>query len=315
MHAHAKPSSLIDAIKLRAAEFDLRRKTVETYCSWVRSYYRFTQRAPRECSETEVAAFLTDLQRRGYANTSRHQALCALVWVYDRVLGQPLGEIGPAARIQRHRVSKIAPSRTELGRIFSGLEHPFELICRLMYGGGLRIGEAVVLRCKDFDFNNSTLLIYDAKGGKHRSTLFPPSLHAAVRRQLDLRRATHEVDLREGAGFVDLPGRYGSKNRGASRDIAWQYAFPSSRIVKQHRWHLTDTVVQRAFRAAVVKAGIHKRLTPHCLRHGFAQHLLQSGTDIRIIQTLLGHASVQTTMAYTDFDQVRLRVASPLESL
>lgn len=315
MRAHEKPRSLIDAFKLKAAEFDLRKNTVQTYLSWVRLYYRFTKRPPSQCSEPEVSAFLVHLQREGYAATSRHQALCALVWTYDKVIHAPLGDLGPAACIKRQRVPKVAPSQAELGRIFSGLPHPMQIIARLMYGGGLRISEAITLRCKDFDFENGTLLIYDSKRGKHRATLFPECLHATVRRQLEWRHALHEIDLREGNGFVDLPGRYGEKNRGARRDIAWQFAFPSARIVKQHRWHITDTVVQRAVKRSAREAGIYKRVTPHLFRHAFAQHLLQSGTDIRVIQTLLGHTSVKTTMDYTDFDKLRLRVRSPLEAV
>lgn len=315
MRAHEKPRSLIDAFNIKAAEYDLRPNTVQTYLSWIRLFYRYIKRPLSQCREPEVSSFLTHMQRSDYAAASRHQALCALVWTYDKVINNPLGDLGPSAHIKRQRTPKVAPSKAELGRIFSGLPHPMQIVCRLMYGGGLRISEAITLRCKDFDFDNGTLLIYDAKRGKHRSTLFPESLHPTIRRQIQWRHAMHEIDLREGNGFVDLPGRYGNKNRGASRDIAWQFAFPSARIVKQHRWHITDTVVQRAVRKSARDAGIYKRITPHLFRHAFAQHLLQSGTDIRVIQSLLGHSSVLTTMDYTDFDQIRLKVTSPLESI
>lgn len=143
------------------------------------------------------------------------------------------------------------------------------LMAGLMYGSGLRVSEVCELRVKDIDIDSLTLRVYDAKGEKNRLCLLPVRLVKAIQNQIAWRLALHERDLGEGAGFVDLPGRYGEKNRGASKDIRWQYLFPSALIRGQRRWYLTPKAVQKAMAKAVRAAGILKIVTPHTLRHAY----------------------------------------------
>ena len=125
-----------------------------------------------------------------------------------------------------------------------------------------------------------------------------------------------------GYGEVYLPVALARKYRGAGHDWRWQYAFPSARLALDYasgvmrRHHVHQTSLQKAIREAARSAGIDKRVTSHTLRHSFATHLLQSGRDIRVIQELLGHADVATTMIYTHvLHKGGLGVQSPLDVL
>lgn len=158
---------------------------------------------------------------------------------------------------------------------------------------------------KDVDFQRREFLVRDGKGGRDRVTMLPDSLALMLRAHLARVKALHEDDLRAGFGEVNLPFALARKYPHAAREWAWQYVFPAgnrsvdprSGAVRRH--HADDQSVQRAMRAALRQAGIAKAATPHTLRHSFATHLLESGSDIRTVQELLGHKDVATTMIYT----------------
>jgi len=192
----------------------------------------------------------------------------------------------------------------------------------LQYGAGLRLLECLQLRVKDLDGANNVIVIRHGKGGKDRRTMFPeavkPDLREHVRRVL----AQHQRDRACGLGHVPLPEAFDRKSPAASRDFCWQFVFPSStqcvdpRSGDRVRWHLHESAVARAFRDAVQRSGIGKRATTHSLRHSFATHLLAAGYDIRTVQELLGHTSVETTMIYTHvLESGRCPVRSPLDQL
>jgi integron integrase len=192
----------------------------------------------------------------------------------------------------------------------------------LLYGGGLRVMECVRLRVKDLDFGFRQILVRDGKGKKDRAVPMPQILMPALERQLQEVKKIHENDLADGFGETSLPYALSRKYPNAAREWGWQYLFPASKRARDPytgRWkrhHIDESVLQRALRKAVVEASLPKPISCHTLRHSFATHLLAVGQDIRIIQELLGHRDVRTTMIYTHvLGRGAQGVASPVDSL
>jgi site-specific recombinase XerD len=194
------------------------------------------------------------------------------------------------------------------------------LICALLYGSGVRLMECLSLRVKDLDFEREVITVRGGKGKKDRETILPSSIAEALKAHLKWRQALHLADIERGLGRAPSPTGAGEPS--GSTDWAWQWAFPASghytdrRTGKQHRHHVHETVIQRAFRDAAMRAGITKPATPHTLRHSFATHLLEDGYTIIRVQRLLGHSDVSTTMIYTHLvKDTHNSVASPLDRI
>lgn len=298
-------------------------RTEVSYKYWIRQFIYFNdKRHPNSLGGAEVEAFLNHLavDRRVSASTQT-QALNALVFLYDSVLQMPLGELGGLKRVQRRQRVPVVLAREEVKSILEQMSGIPRLMAELMYGAGLRVGECVTLRVKDIDFSAGALNIRDGKGGKDRTTLLAERLHAPLRQHLLRVAEQHKRDLSHGAGLAPMPSALARKYPSASSSLSWQFVFPSSVLRpwgesgRLARWHTSDSTVQRAFRDAKNLVGIHKHASVHTLRHSFATHLLASGTDIRTIQLLLGHRSLQTTMIYTHVLEVTRNVASPFDSL
>jgi integron integrase len=190
----------------------------------------------------------------------------------------------------------------------------------LLYGTGLRVFELLRLRVKDLDLERRQITVRDGKGFKDRVTMVPEKLVKTLSEQLERVRRQHEEDLRSGYAGVWLPDALARKYPAAPREWAWQWVFPARTLSKtgegggQRRHHMLPENLQRAMKAATGKAGLGKRATPHTLRHSFATHLLESGTDIRTVQELLGHEDVSTTQIYTHvMRKPGIGVRSPLD--
>lgn len=297
-------------------------RTIQAYVSWVRRYVHFhDRRHPRELGTAEVERFLTELAvRRGIAPSTHNQAVAALQFLYRDVLRQPLDivEAVPRARTNRRLPTVLTP--LEVRAVLAEVRGPAHLVSELLYGSGLRIMEALRLRLKDVDLDRRELTVRSGKGDKDRRTLIAQSLLSPLNEQMQIVRMQHARDLSRGAGWVELPGALASKFPNAGRSLAWQWLFPASREYlhratgERRRHHLHETVVQRAVSEASRRVGMVKRVTCHTFRHSFATHLLESGTDIRTIQELLGHEDVRTTMIYTHvLNRGRWGVQSPLD--
>ncbi len=207
-------------------------------------------------------------------------------------------------------------------KIIAQLDGAYRLIALLQYGAGLRLLECLQLRIKDLDGGNNVIVVRRGKGGKDRRTMFPEAVKPALREHVRRVQAQHQRDLAHRLGAVPLPEAFARKSPAACRDFCWQFVFPASSLcVDPHtnqrvRWHLHESAVSREFRRAVQRSGIGKRATTHSLRHSFATHLLAAGYDIRTVQELLGHTSVETTMIYTHvLENGRCPVRSPLDQL
>jgi integron integrase len=282
-------------------------RTEQAYVDWIKRFILYhDKRHPTELGATEVEAFLTWLAvERDVAASTQNQAQCALLFLYREVLGVDLPWLDDVERAKRPIKLPVVLTVDEVVRILERLKGTHRLIGRLMYGTGLRILEALRLRVKDVDFHRREILVRDGKGAKDRITVLPRAVSRHLRAHLEEVRMLHEQDLDEGFGAVWMPYALARRYPAAPREWEWQYVFPADRrsldsrggVVRRH--HLGDQAFQRAMRQAVQDAGIPKLPTPHTLRHSFATHLLESGSDIRTVQELLGHSSVSTTMIYT----------------
>lgn len=300
--------------------------TERAYCDWIRRYVRFHRMASREDlkdGEAKIQAFLTHLAVEGrVAPSTQNQAMNALVFLYKKVLKVPLDGAIDAVRAPRKVNIPVVMTREEISRIIPLLSGTPQLVVKLLYGSGLRIMEALRLRVQDIDFKMKSITVRSGKGAKDRVTTFPVSIGPLLENHLVRVRAIHDADLARGFGEVYLPHALARKFPTAPKEWGWQYVFPSgslstdplSGVVRRH--HIDPSVVNKAIKTAARQAGITKRITSHTFRHSFATHLLQRGTDIRTIQSLLGHNDVSTTMVYTHvLQQGGHGVISPLDDL
>ncbi|MEY4375707.1 MAG: hypothetical protein RJB26_257 [Pseudomonadota bacterium] len=296
-----------------AAEQDLLPNTVAAYWFWLRKFYAFRQRPASTWTGSDVTEFLCHLHAQNYSASARKQALNAAAFFFKHILKADMGQLNLPPLPRERQTLRIIPTREQIGRIFAGLKGQAKLMAALMYGSGLRVSEVCKLRVQDIDFAALTVRVHGGKGDKSRLTLLPALLVPALTRQVAWRKSVHELDLANGGGLVELPGRLAVKYRNAPRELRWQWLFPSNVLRGQYRWHATDESIAKQMRAAVQAAGITKRVTPHTLRHAFVTHALQNGNDIATVKDLCGHEDVNTTLIYAHGDAAR--GVSPLDGV
>lgn len=284
------------------------KRTIKSYLYWIKFYIVFhDKRHPDEMGRLEVEQFLTHLAvKRRVSISTQKIALNALAFLYNRVLEQPLGELGEFNRANTPAKLPVVLSRHEVKRLLHNLKGTPQLIASLLYGSGLRRNEAVRLRVKDIDFDHHQLQVWNGKGHYHRLTTLAPELVSELKLQIERVRIYLQEDSRlpHYAG-VWMPDALSRKYREASKTLGWQYLFPSPRLAidpdsgKLRRHHIHEANINRALKCAANMAGIEKQVSSHTLRHSFATHLLESGADIRTVQEQLGHQDVKTTEIYT----------------
>lgn len=318
-------SKLIEKMRTRMRVRHYSLRTEKTYVRWVVRFIRFHGvRHPESMGETEVAAFLNHLAvDLNLSSSSQTQAASAVLFLYREVLGNgDMGWIDNVVRARRPRRLPTVLSQKEVTQVLQQLEGPSRLVAALLYGGGLRLMEALRLRVKDLDFERCELTVRSGKGDKDRKTMIPASLVEPLRRQLAVVEKLHTRDLAEGHGEVSMPYALERKFPYANSEFAWQWVFPASRKYTEEgtgavrRHHMHPTSVQRAVRSAVEECGFNRRVSCHTFRHSFATHLLENGYDIRTVQQLLGHTDIRTTMIYTHvLNRGGLGVRSPIDGL
>jgi integron integrase len=296
----------------------------QTYEHWIARFFQFHGQRPfAELGAEDVSAFLEYLALdRQVSSSTQRVALNALVFLFRVVLGKAMEDAVPFTRSRAQRRIPVVLSQAEIRDLLSRMQGRSGLMASLMYGTGMRLMECVRLRVQDIDFGFRQITVRAGKGGKDRVVPLPETLVPRLTAHLVETRIVHNDDLAAGCGEVLLPVALARKCRSAATDWRWQYAFPATRLALDHatgrmrRHHIHQTSLQKAIRKAARDAGIDKRVSSHTLRHSFATHLLHSGKDIRLIQDLLGHADVSTTMIYTHVLQKGgLGVQSPLDVL
>jgi integron integrase len=308
-----------DAIRRRHYSY----RTEETYVHWIKRFIHFHQkRHPDDMGEPELTAFLNYLSReRKVASSTQNQALSAVVFLYKEVLGRPLGLLEGLEWARRPRRVPTVLTTPEVQRLLAHLEGTKWLMASLLYGAGLRLRECLKLRVKDIDFDYRQIIVRDGKGAKDRVTVLPGVVIEPLKLHLIRVKALHEKDLADGYGDVELPGALARKYPRAGYEWGWKFVFPSYKlsadprtgVIRRH--HVFENYLARAVQQAARSAGIPKHVSSHTLRHSFAAHLLENGYDIRTVQELLGHDSVETTMVYTHVMNKGGRgVKSPLDS-
>jgi integron integrase len=307
---------------LRSRHYSCR--TEQAYLLWARRFIVFTGgQHPAEVGEREINAFLTHLAVEEHvAASTQNQALAGLLFLYRNVIGYDIGELGGVIRARKPKHLPVVMTPDEVRAVLAQMDGDTWLMASLLYGSGLRLSECIGLRVLDIDIATHEIAVRDGKGAKDRVTMLPESLDVPLRRQLRRAQAVHARDLADGWGRIVLPDALDRKYPNAAAEWRWQWVFPQERrwrnpqTGEQGRHHVHETILQRAVKEAVRRAGVTKHVGCHTFRHSFATHLLQAGYDIRTIQELLGHKDLSTTMIYTHvLNKGGLGVKSPFDRL
>jgi integron integrase len=298
-----------------AAEIKVRhysRKTLKTYALWSRNFQRYLKnKPPGELATEDVREYLTFLAVKcKVAASTQNQAFNSLLFLYRHGLQREFGELRGVPRAKKSLYIPTVLSREEINAILEQLSYPHDLVVKMLFGCGLRLFEGLQLRVGDFNFDAGVLTVH-GKGKKDRTVPLPESIIPELKAQMKVVAELQEQDLAAGYDGVFLDDAVETKYPNAPKEYIHQWFFPQKYLTvtaesgERRRYHLHESDFQRALYAGVRKAKIPKRVKSHSFRHSFATHLLQANYDIRVIQKLLGHASLKTTMIYTHCVPVR----------
>ena len=319
---YAQNSKLFKRLQseLRTRHYSLR--TEQLYKRWVGRFLSFHGlKEPNEIGPEEIKDYLDYLaQIRNVSASTQNQALNAIFFLYGQVLKADPGSFEDFVRAKRPKRLPEVLTRSEVQRLLECMKDTSLLMAGLLYGSGLRLMECVRLRVKDIDFERQQILVRDGKGQKDRVTILPERFALSLKDHLKKVKKVFKQDLEAGSKGVFIWPALERKYPNACREWMWQYVFPASKLSidtesrKVRRHHIHESSLQKAVKAATIKAELTKRVSCQTLRHSFATHLLEGGYDIRTVQELMGHADVSTTMIYTHvLNKPGLAVKSPAD--
>jgi len=292
--------------KIRVKHYSL--STERTYLYWVKHYILYhNKKHPKDMGKIEIEQFLTYLAvTRNVSPSTQNQAFNAILFLYTQILEVCLKDENiQALRAKEKKHIPVVLTIDEVKQIILNMNGIYKLMLKLMYGCGLRMSELLNIRIKDIDFGYDKLYIWDSKSQKDRTVPLPLKIKDELKLQILKVHEIHQQDIINGYGTVELPYQLDKKFPNAKYEIKWQYIFPMNKVSKDprseviRRHHILDKTFSRNIRNSVKSCNIYKKVSAHIFRHSYATHLLQNGTDIRSIQELLGHKSIETTMIYT----------------
>ncbi|MCF8356054.1 MAG: integron integrase [Melioribacteraceae bacterium] len=306
-------------LKLRSERYS--RKTEEAYTKWVHDFILYNNKKhPEELTKEHIEKYLTYLAvERKVSASTQNQALCAIVFLYKKVLEKEFGWLEDVVRAHRSSRIPVVFSKNEALKVISYLYGTPKLIASILYGSGLRLNECLKLRILDIDFENRIITVRRGKGDKDRTTVLPVSIIPELEEHIKKNFEIHYEDLKKGYGETILFDGIEKKYPNASKEFKWQFVFPADKRTKLEksgkiiRLPIHESTIQKAITKAVKKSKIDKKAGSHTFRHSFATQLLSDGYDIRTIQELLGHKSLRTTMIYTHVLKNISGVRSPLD--
>lgn len=322
--AVAKPPKLLEQVRfvLRVKHYSL--KTEQSYIHWIKDFIHFhNKRHPKDMAGKEISEYLSHLAVKEKVSAStQNQALCSIVFLYKQVLGIDLENFQEIQWAKKPKRLPVVFSAGEAREVLSKLKDTSWIMAMLLYGAGLRLTECLQLRVKDIDFDYKQITVRSGKGEKDRVTLLPGKLIKPLKKQIEFVKKVHEFDLKNGYQSVYLPYALEKKYPHAGKELGWKFIFPASQISADprsgilRRHYIHESVLQKAVKKAIRDAGITKHAGCHTLRHSFATRLLEKGYDIRMIQELMGHNDVKTTMIYTHvINKGGLGVTSPADDI
>lgn len=315
---------LLDIVrdKIRFKHYSL--STEKTYVHWIKHYiFYHDKKHPVEMGKKEIEEFLTYLAvQKNVSPTTQNQAFSSILFLYKEVLGIDLSnENIQALRAQERKHIPVVLTKEEVIQIIENTNGIYNLVISLMYGCGLRMSEVLNIRIKDIYFGFNKVYIWNSKSLKDRAIPLPIKLKERLEIQIKSVEKMHKQDLVDGYGSVFMPFAFEKKYPNAKFEFKWQFIFPMAKVSKDpksniiRRHHIHPKTLGRNIKNASQKANLNKRVTSHIFRHSYATHLLQAGIDLRSIQELLGHKSVETTMIYTHVvaEMNKSKVISPLD--
>lgn len=300
-------TKLAEEIKVRHYS----RKTLQTYALWSRKFQRYLKnKPPQELTTADVKDYLTYLAVKCHvAASTQNQAFNSILFLFRHGLKREFGELRDVPRAKKSLYIPAVLSRAEIDAILKELSYPYNLVVKVLFGCGLRLFEGLQLRVRDFNFDAGVMTVH-GKGKKDRTVPLPEAIMVELKNQIKVITQLHNQDLAAGYDGVFLDDAVEAKYPKAPKEFIHQWFFPMKSLTvaengERRRYHLHESDLQRALYYAVRKAKIPKKVTSHIFRHSFATHLLQAGYDIRVIQNMLGHSSLKTTMIYTHCVPVR----------
>ncbi|MCD6174042.1 MAG: integron integrase [Sulfurimonas sp.] len=315
---------LLDIVreKIRVKHYSI--STERTYIHWIKCYIFFhNKKHPIDMGKAEIEEYLTSLAVKNKVSpATQNQAFSAVLFLYKEVLGVDMSTWNiQALRAQERKHIPTVLTKDEVFKILGGINKEYSLLVHLMYGCGLRMSEVLNLRIKDIDFGFDKVYVWDSKSLKDRTVPLPIKLKQQLLSQVEVVSEIHKQDLQDGFGTVFIPYALEKKFPHAKSETKWQFLFPMKKVSKDprseitRRHHVHPKTLGRNIKQSSQKANLNKRVTSHIFRHSYATHLLQAGIDLRSIQELLGHKSVETTMIYTHVvsEMNKAKVISPLD--
>lgn len=297
--------------------------TISNYSKWIEDFIDKNPTYNEMFTQKRINKYLTDLAVNLQVSPStQNQALAALLFYFRFAKGENPVMLSDVIHAKSKPKIPVVFSRTEVVEVISRLEGQKKLAAKILYGTGIRLHECLSLRVLDIDFERNEITIRSGKGGKDRRVMLPQKLIPELKEQIQFVSLVHQKDLKEGWGKVDLPYQLEKKSPQLATSLMWQWLFPQKNRWINHetgmegRYHMDDSLMQRAVKQAIYEAGINKNASCHTFRHSFATHLLENGYDIRTVQEILGHSDIKTTMVYTHvLNKGPGGVISPLDRL